>query len=281
METSKLFEYNKKDVSDFVESLKKETLLKGYDINESNANLYKQMLDSIKHCAICKSLNECTNSVKGYTKFVKNNSIRMCPCKYLKQSEKEEEEISKLQTLFISTETLDASFSNVDLNTEAKKRAYKECVNFVTNINDKKSGIYLYGAFGVGKTYLLASLAKELIKKDKTVLFVYFPDLVRYMNGIMYENSKLEQLIEKIKECDVLILDDLGAEYLSSWFRDQVLGPILNYRYLSKKPICVSSNLTPKEMLEHFSSVSNDNDKVKGGRITKRLFELANNVVNL
>lgn len=275
---NKLFEYSSKEVDSFVDKLKKEPLLNGFEINTENANLYKQMLESMKNCANCKGISECKNSVKGYKKVVSKNSLKMVMCHYAKSEESETISKNKIKTLFISDETLSASFEDVVLDKASKKQARNGCLNFVTNIDNAKTGVYLCGEFGIGKTYLLSCIANELARKGKSVLYVYFPDLVRYINGLMYENNKLEEQITSLKECDVLILDDLGAEYLNSWFRDQVLGPVLNYRYLSKKPICVSSNLTPQDMLVHFSETTNDNDKVKGGRITKRLFELAKNV---
>ena len=278
MNNSKLFDYSSSEVDSFVESLKNEPLLKGCNINKKNANLYKQMLESKKACLKCKGYSCCTNSVKGYMKVVVNDTLKMVMCNFAKSEEINEDSKNKIKTLFISDETLNANFDDVIIDKQTKKQARNGCINFVSNIDNKQSGIYLCGEFGIGKTYLLSCVANELANKGKTVLYVYFPDLVRYMNGIMYENQKLEAEILSLKECDVLILDDLGAESLNSWFRDQVLGPVLNYRYLSKKPICVSSNLTPQDMLVHFSETTNDSDKVKGGRITKRLFELAKNV---
>ena len=278
MNSNKLFEYSSANVDSFVESLQKEPLLKGLNINHQNVNLYKQMLESMKMCSLCKGFSECKSSVKGYKKVVSNNTLKMVMCNYAKALENETISKSKIKTLFISDETLNASFDDVYIDKPTKKQARNACLNFVTNIDNSKTGIYLCGEFGIGKTYLLSCIANELARRGKSVLYVYFPDLVRYLNGLIYENNKLEEQITSLKECDVLILDDLGAEYLNSWFRDQVLGPVLNYRYLSKKPICVSSNLTPQDMLVHFSQTTNDNDKVRGGRITKRLFELAKNV---
>ena len=278
MNSNKLFEYSSANVDSFVESLQKEPLLKGLNINHQNVNLYKQMLESMKTCSLCKGFSECKSSVKGYKKVVSNNTLKMVMCNYAKAFENETISKSKIKTLFISDETLNASFDDVYIDKPTKKQARNACLNFVTNIDNSKTGIYLCGEFGIGKTYLLSCIANELARRGKSVLYVYFPDLVRYLNGLIYENNKLEEQITSLKECDVLILDDLGAEYLNSWFRDQVLGPVLNYRYLSKKPICVSSNLTPQDMLVHFSQTTNDNDKVRGGRITKRLFELAKNV---
>ncbi len=281
MNSKNLFEYSSKDVDLFVESLKKEPLLKGYDITRGNANLYKQMLESLKNCQNCTCLNNCKSSIKGYKKIVSNNSIKMVMCDYAKVAESNDQNKSRIKTLFISDETLNANFSEISISSNSKRNALNTCINFVSNIDNSFTGIYLYGEFGVGKTYLLSCVANELSLKGKSVLFVYFPDLVRYINGLMYDNVKLENIISSLKECDVLILDDLGAEYLNSWFRDQILGPILNFRYLAKKPICVSSNLSPQDMLNHFSETTNDNDKIKGGRITKRLFELAKNVCKL
>lgn len=45
-----------------------------------------------------------------------------------------------------------------------------------------------------------------------------------------------------------MILDDIGAEFLSSWFRDEILGAILQYRMMERLPVFFTSNYTPEEL---------------------------------
>ena len=275
-------EYSETDLRDFVNSLKKNPLLKEENITESNANLYSQMAKSLEHCKKCTSLDECPNSLKGYIKRVEGAQLKVYPCRYLKNEEKINDEQNLCKTLFINEEILNCSLSDVSCDTQGKKKAYTASVNFLTNIKiQNTTGIYLYGEFGVGKTFILAALNHELSKIGKTTLFAYFPDLARYIKGIMYETEKLEKLIDELKKCDVLILDDFGAESETVWFRDEVLGPILNYRFMAKKPILVSSNLDPKGAYDHLSQTQTNSDNIKGGRVCRRLLSLCQTVIKV
>ena len=95
----------------------------------------------------------------------------------------------------------------------------------------------------------------------------------------MTNGERLEEIINRLKTIDVLMLDDLGSENLSSWLRDEILGPILNYRYEAHKPVCISSNLSIEELSEHFSKTSDSIDTVKGARLMKRLQGVCGNYI--
>ena len=92
------------------------------------------------------------------------------------------------------------------------------------------------------------------------------------------ENGKYDQIIELLKETDVLLLDDLGAENMTPWLRDEVLGPIVNYRMNLKKPMFISSNIAPGDLAKHFMMNSTQEEKVKAGRIAYRLISLVDGI---
>ena len=131
-------------------------------------------------------------------------------------------------------------------------------------------GLYIYGGFSYGKTYSLMLTAKALSANGVDHIFAYFPDLVIEIKAAM-ENGKYDQIIELLRETDVLLLDDLGAENMTPWLRDEVLGPIINYRMNLKKPMFISSNIEPKDLKKHFMMNSSEDEKVKAGRISSRL----------
>jgi primosomal protein DnaI len=70
-----------------------------------------------------------------------------------------------------------------------------------------------------------------------------------------------------LKSIDVLMIDDVGSEKMTDWLRDEIIGPIVNYRLMEGKPIFMSSNLTPLQYKEHLAL----SDKLKGERIYNRL----------
>ena len=74
--------------------------------------------------------------------------------------------------------------------------------------------------------YLLHELAKE----GYSGAIVYMPEFVEELKSMLQDSDKLRETVEMMKQVDLLIFDDIGAENLNPWVRDHVLGSILNYR---------------------------------------------------
>jgi primosomal protein DnaI len=71
------------------------------------------------------------------------------------------------------------------------------------------------------------------------------------------------------------MLDDLGSENMTPWLRDEILGPVINYRMMAKKPLYISSNLNPKDLQNHFSIDDTKPSNLKAERILSRMTSLA------
>ena len=143
--------------------------------------------------------------------------------------------------------------------------------DFIDEYNNNKhpKGLYLHGSFGSGKTYLIASLFNELAKKNIKSTLVYFPDFL-----VTLKSSFQTDYAEKfnyIKKTPLLLIDDIGAENCSNWSRDEVLGPILQYRMENNLPTFFTSNLTIDELEKSFSITQTGVDKIKAGRIIERI----------
>ena len=76
-------------------------------------------------------------------------------------------------------------------------------------------------------------------------------------------------------QVDLLLLDDLGAEKVTEWGRDEILGTILQNRMNNHKTTFFTSNLTISELEEHLSLSSSGVDKVKARRIIERIKQLS------
>ena len=137
-------------------------------------------------------------------------------------------------------------------------------------------GMYLQGKFGVGKTFLLASIANELAANGFKSTLVHFPSFAVEIKSAIGENNT-KQLIDEIKKAPVLMLDDIGAEQLSSWLRDDVLGVILQYRMQEELPTFFSSNLAMAQLESEYLTVNNrgEAEPVKARRIMERIRFLA------
>ena len=110
----------------------------------------------------------------------------------------------------------------------------------------------MYGKFGVGKTYLLGAIANELARKKISSMLVYFPEFLREIKSSIQDNS-IGEKIDAVKRVQVLMLDDIGAEAMSSFVRDDVLGAILQFRMLENLPTFFTSNFDFKQLEHHLT----------------------------
>ena len=117
--------------------------------------------------------------------------------------------------------------------------------------------LYLHGSYGVGKTHLLAAIAWSLVDRGVGAFYVVVPDLLVKLQATFNDGSDetFAERFKRIKDADVLLLDDLGAEKSTEWAQAQMFD-LINSRYLAEKPLVIASNLTPAQI---------------GGRVGSRL----------
>ena len=131
-------------------------------------------------------------------------------------------------TVFICRKRLwKLRLAGVDLEDGSRVVAVRAAKDFLnewerTNVLPTK-GLYIHGKFGVGKSYLLGALANELAARHIHSVVVYVPEFLREMKQAIQDHSLAEK-IEFVKRAPVLMLDDIGAEIMSSWTRDEILG---------------------------------------------------------
>ena len=92
------------------------------------------------------------------------------------------------------------------------------------------------------------------------------------LKSSLNNQTEFEKIIDDLKNVDVLLLDDLGSENMSAWVRDEIFGPLINYRLMEKKPVFITSNLNPKEDLKnHLAGDKTKANLLKADRIIARL----------
>ena len=91
------------------------------------------------------------------------------------------------------------------------------------------------------------------------------------MKAEVVKPKDFEEKFEFAKKADLLLLDDIGAENISSWSRDEILGPIIQYRMDEKLPTFFTSNLSIEELEVHLSESKDKIDKIKAKRIIERI----------
>ncbi|AKM20027.1 primosomal protein DnaI [Geobacillus sp. FSL K6-0789] len=252
-------------------------------VDRSLMKLY-EFIEQHGHCRQCPGLEQCPNMLPGYhpNLVVAGGRIDVeydrCPKKVQDDERRRQEAL--IQSMFVPREILQASLSDVDLSDDGRIKAIQFAEKFVTEYEPgkKMKGLYLYGSFGVGKTYLLGAIANELAKRNIPSLIVYVPELFRELKHSLQDQTMNEKL-DYVKKVPVLMLDDLGAEAMSSWVRDDVLGPILQYRMFENLPTFFTSNFDMKQLAHHLTySQRGEEEKVKAARIMERIRSLAHPV---
>ena len=236
-----------------------------------------------KNCKNCKNLLSCANNAKGYrlTPSILNNGLIFSYLKCSKQidMDKKNEYLKNVYYYELPSSLKGASLKNIYKDDAKRIEVIKKIKIFYDGYKkDKHSkGIYLSGSFGSGKSYIIAALFNELAKYQIQSAIIYFPEFLRKLKANL-GNSNYDELFEKIKTAPLLSIDDIGAEKLTDWARDEILGSILQYRMDFNLPTFFTSNLSLKELESHLQITSSKSDIIKARRIMERIKYLTDEV---
>lgn len=268
----------KKDYATAVKNPEFKKLVNTLKIKENVAYKYTSKLErtvcELNNCSNCKSLHTCQNKVEGmvYYPTIKDEKLEFnyVACKYKKKDIKQKEEI-KSKFFEMPYDIKMAKMSNIEINS-TRAKIIKWINKFYDDFKSGKQtkGLYLSGSFGSGKTYILSALLNELSKLNYSCIIVYYPELLRSIKE-SFNSDDYNERINEIKKCDLLLLDDIGAETTTPWNRDEILGTILQYRMDNKKATFFTSNLNLKELENHFIVNSKDEEVIKARRIMERV----------
>lgn len=249
-------------------------------IDRSLGKLY-EYISQCKGCDECPSLAECKNIIPGYGPelVLKNNSIDVhyVPCRQKLLADERRKHESLIQCLHMPKDVLQASLDKVTFDSANRYKIFDKVERFIANYDGEhfQKGFYFYGPFGTGKTFFLGAIAHELAEKGIPSIIVYVPELIREMKQSINDHT-LNEKIDMLKQSAILMFDDIGAEAVSSWVRDEVLGPILQFRMLEKLPTFFTSNFNLNELEHHLTySQRGEEEKVKAARIIERIKFLA------
>ena len=147
---------------------------------------------------------------------------------------------------------------------------------WLTELPDK--GLYLVGGLGVGKSYLAACMTNYLAKRNHKVSFVNVPGFMSSARNSISLNDRsnfINDSVYRLKRSDFLVLDDIGAENVTNWVRDDILFPVLEYRMVNRKSTIFTSNSNLADLRERLAYSNGVRDYMKADRIIERIRTLS------
>ena len=127
------------------------------------------------------------------------------------------------------------------------------CQVYANDFTPKSPSLLMYGKTGLGKTHLSLAIAGAVIDKGYAVIYDSAPNIMNKLEREHFGKAQTgEDTMEMLSRCDLLILDDLGAEFQTS-FTVSALYNIINNRLLSSLPTIISTNLDPKALEEKYT----------------------------
>ncbi|WP_040214710.1 DnaA ATPase domain-containing protein, partial [Clostridium polynesiense] len=118
--------------------------------------------------------------------------------------------------------------------------------------------LMFYGNSGTGKTFLSHCIAKELLDSGNLVVYRTSEDLMKNLKDIRFNNN--HELEELLINCDLLIIDDLGAELSNDYYVTELFN-FLNLKLLKRHKMIISTNLTIEQITKTYTE-----------RLSSRLF---------
>ena len=140
---------------------------------------------------------------------------------------------------------------------ETMRRNLEEAKEYVEIFSDTSAhNIMMFGATGLGKTHLSTAIAKAVIDRGYDVVYDtaqnIFSDFENERFNRSYNTGDEEKSTDRYFACDLLIIDDLGAE-LSNQFTVSCLYNLLNTRLNHGRSVIISTNLTYPEIIKRYT----------------------------
>lgn len=154
---------------------------------------------------------------------------------------------------------LDCRFDNFSLDyyTDEKDRAVMEkvfafCKRYAEGLHTNSQSLLFFGGTGLGKTHLSLAIAGAALEKGMGAIYSPVQNLLQKLEKEHFSYSAETPLQDDVFGCDLLILDDLGAEFITS-FSQALIYNIINTRLLAGRPTVISTNLSLEDLAERYT----------------------------
>jgi DNA replication protein DnaC len=142
--------------------------------------------------------------------------------------------------------------------------AYNHAQQFAQHL---EGWLVLQGGLGCGKTHLAAAIANFAVSIGVPSLFITVPDLLDSLRFTFNDPAaSFEERFEQIRSAPLLVMDDFGTQKTSTWAQEK-LFQIINYRYINRLPLVLTTNLSDEDFEERIRSRLQDRELVSRVRI--------------
>jgi len=188
---------------------------------------------------------------KGKGRYMTQDGFVLCPCI---------DEFRRYVDMFNAN--IPKSFWDLELDfkyfTPKFIEENKTSLNIIADYSEKLpeviktgAGLYIYGSYGVGKSFIGCSILKKALSQKFKAHFILLSELINFAFRALQDEKMRVFLNYIIMDIDFLLLDEIDKKYKTDLI-DALLDELFKKRYYSNKPFIVTSNKGPKEILEGF-----------------------------
>ena len=138
---------------------------------------------------------------------------------------------------------------------ENMRMIFKTCLRFAERFGEEYKNLLIMGKTGLGKTFLCNSIARMVLDRGFTVIYISAGRLFKTLQDEQFnrnEDEEATQFYDDVLTADLLIIDDLGTEFSTTLVNAQFFN-IINERMTNRRPTVVSTNLAPDRIKEQYS----------------------------
>nr|WP_325299337.1 ATP-binding protein [uncultured Dysosmobacter sp.] len=136
-----------------------------------------------------------------------------------------------------------------------EERVYNSCAEYAHRFGRKPANLLLFGAPGLGKTHLSAAIAREVSAGGWSVVYDTAAHVFERFESQKFGREEGEEAssdVDRVLNCDLLILDDLGTE-MTTAFVQSALYQIVNTRLMEKRSTIINTNLSPEKLAQRYT----------------------------
>lgn len=229
-------------------------------------------------CAKCKGIDQCRQNVKGYERLLsyEDGELKsyLKACKYGKEIEKMNH-IYSLCFTNLPKNLLAYNFIDLKDHIAYNKKQIEWLSLLKDQLNQRQTkGLYLHGASASGKTLMMGAFCHELALKNIPSALVSVPRLISSIKQSFNSDENVD--LDFFMQVDYLILDDLGAESLSTWARDEIIYHLLDERAIRNLPTFFTSYFDLGQLEKHYRLKQDD---MSAQRLVEKIKALTNNFI--